>query len=455
MTELVRYDAACRAIADAKSVDEVKGVHDRAEAMRAYARQAKNKELEVDAAEIRMRAERRLGEMITDQKNTVGLNQGGRPKTRAEREQVPEPPTLADAGIDRKLSSRAQKMAAVPDDEYETMLADWRGRVQAENERVTVNLLRAGEKKLDRDAKEAALAEKIAAANEALNSEKRFGVIYADPPWRFEPYSRDTGMDRAADNHYPTMDLGDIVAMEVPAADDCVLFLWATPPMLPQALAVMAGWDFEYRSHIIWNKDRIGTGYWSRNKHELLLIGVRGNIPAPEPGTQPASVIDAPVGRHSEKPEIFAEEIERLYPNLPKIELFSRRARLGWFGWGAEAEPEPEPLPLHDPITGEILEDESSSPGPQRQGAHDGEPSIPSSDAARAKSDGLPAVADRAVPERQSEQAVTSSSPTSPVRNERCQGIKKDCPHSHNPHKVTCATCTTAWMIARQKGEAA
>src|SRR4051812_16242874 len=108
---LARYDEACRAIAAAKSIDEVKEIHDRAEAMRAYARQAKNRELEVDAAEIRMRAERRLGELIIAQKTTVGLrgpehSKGGGSKG-SKREPPPEaPPTLAEVGIDKKLSSR-------------------------------------------------------------------------------------------------------------------------------------------------------------------------------------------------------------------------------------------------------------------------------------------------------------------------------------------------------------
>lgn len=230
-SSLLRYDAACRALADAKSVDDVKDIRDRSEAMRAYARQAKNKQLEVDAAEIRIRAERRLGEMIAGQKATVGLATGTRGQLSGKDtsgSSVVAPPertraTLADAGIDKKLSARAQKMAAVPEAEFESMVGEWRDRVEAENERVTTNLLKAGEKKLARDEKEAALAEKMRAAAESLG-QGTFGVIYADPPWRFEPYSRETGMDRAADNHYPTMDVEAIAAMDVPAADDCALF---------------------------------------------------------------------------------------------------------------------------------------------------------------------------------------------------------------------------------------
>jgi N6-adenosine-specific RNA methylase IME4 len=168
---------------------------------------------------------------------------------------------------------------------------------------------------------------------------RRYGVIYADPPWRFEPYSRDSGMDRAADNHYPTLSLNDVTDVRVQdiAAEDAVLFLWATVPMLPEAMSLMGTWGFTYKSHCIWVKERIGTGYWFRNQHELLLVGTRGDIPAPAQGEQYASVIEAPLGAHSDKPAAFAEMIEELFPSLPAIELFAREQRLGWDAWGNEA----------------------------------------------------------------------------------------------------------------------
>lgn len=198
-------------------------------------------------------------------------------------------------------------------------------------------------KKERRADREAALGEKIARGNDDLAraavSGKRYGVILADPEWRFEPFSRESGMDRAADNHYPTSPTEVIAARPVGeiAARDCVLFLWATAPMLPDALHVMAAWGFTYRSHQIWRKDRPGTGYWFVSEHELLLVGTRGDVPCPAPGTQARSVIEAPVGAHSEKPAFAHEMIERLFPNLPKIELNARAAREGWDRWGAEA----------------------------------------------------------------------------------------------------------------------
>jgi len=191
-------------------------------------------------------------------------------------------------------------------------------------------------KKVMREKKEQQLADR--SIEQSLASEGQlFGVIYADPPWRFETFS-ENGMDRSADNHYPTMSLPDIRCLDVPAADDCVLFMWATAPMLPEALLVMECWGFEYKSQIIWVKDRIGTGYWTRNKHEILLIGTKGNVPAPSMGSQPPSVIELPVGKHSEKPYMFGDMIERLFPTTPKVELFCRSPREGWASFGNEVE---------------------------------------------------------------------------------------------------------------------
>jgi len=171
---------------------------------------------------------------------------------------------------------------------------------------------------------------------------ERFGIVYCDNPWRFEPYSRATGMDRSAENHYPCMLLDDIMALGVPriAAPDSACFMWATSPMMVEALNVLAAWGFRYVSQMVWTKDRIGTGYWFRSQHEILLVGTRGRFVAPAMGTQLPSVLNAPVGRHSKKPDAVAEWIERTWPSLPKIELFRRgAAREGfhWRAWGNEA----------------------------------------------------------------------------------------------------------------------
>lgn len=327
--KLVKYDAACRAIAAAKRVDEVKKIRDVSVAMRAYAKQAENRDLEADAIEIRMRATRRMDQLRQEQKATIGLNKGvrrvGKKPARDTR------PTLAEAGINKNLAHEGRKLGALSSREFEKAVTTAREAVG----KVVKDALRADDKKERRAERERGLA-----AKQLALPNRRYGVILADPEWRFEPWSRETGMDRAADNHYPTSALEVIKSRDVGsiAADDCVLFMWATVPMLPHALCVMEAWGFDYRSHFVWAKDRIGTGYWNRNKHELLLVGVRGNVPAPAMGEQWPSLIEEPVGKHSAKPERFMRMIEEYFPSLPKIEL-NRRGVLptGWDAWGNEA----------------------------------------------------------------------------------------------------------------------
>lgn len=173
-----------------------------------------------------------------------------------------------------------------------------------------------------------------------------YPVLYADPPGRFGVRSEVTGRDRSAENHYPTMPTEEIAGLLAElggvAARDAVLFLWATTPMLLDGLAVMQAWGFTYKSHWIWDKEVAGTGYWGRDRHELLLIGTRGDAVAPLPGTQPDTVHRERKGRHSAKPDAFAERIETLLPGIAKIELFARAARPGWDVWGFEAGSSPE-----------------------------------------------------------------------------------------------------------------
>jgi ParB/RepB/Spo0J family partition protein len=230
------------------------------------------------------------------------------------------------AGTSLDQGDEIDALAGLPEAEQHTLAA----RAQA-GERVSAKHVA---KKLKRQARERQLATATEAASRTL-SKKLYGVIYADPPWRFHVHA-ETGVDHLADNHYPTLAIEEIKAFAVPMAGNAALFLWATVPMLPQAFDVMQTWGFTYKSLITWNKDREGLGYWVRNRVELLLIGTRGNVPAPTPGEQPPQVVEAPRGRHSEKPVIFAEMIERLFPNVPKIEMFARTAREGWDAWGNE-----------------------------------------------------------------------------------------------------------------------
>ncbi len=329
---LVKYDAACAAIAEARSTDEVKNIRDISDAMRAYARQAKNKQLEVDAAEIRFRAERRIGELMEAQRQTVGLSSGtagkGRPPLGGSQPDPPKDtrPTLAEAGIDKNLANRARKLAAVDEDTFNGMVSDWRDRVSEETERVTVNLLQEGE----RAAKKAAQIERFTKKALPVGT---FSVLYADPPWSYS----NSGFTQSAAQQYPTMHIDDICTYELPnLSESAVLFLWATSPLLPEALRVIRAWGFEYKASMIWVKDRApGIGWFVNTKHELLLIATRGQA---HPVKKLDSVFSAAVGKHSKKPVEAYELIEAMYPDWAKVEAFHRgEPREGWEGWGLES----------------------------------------------------------------------------------------------------------------------
>ena len=161
----------------------------------------------------------------------------------------------------------------------------------------------------------------------------KFALIYADPPWQYD-FAEDE--DRAIENHYPTMPLAELEVLPVAdlAAEDCLLWLWTTSPKLREAMRLIEAWGFEYKTSLVWVKDKIGMGYYARQQHELLLVAKRGNPPAPAPEDRPPSVISAPRTAHSAKPEEVYSILERLYPEVAKVELFARSRRPGWAAWG-------------------------------------------------------------------------------------------------------------------------
>lgn len=172
----------------------------------------------------------------------------------------------------------------------------------------------------------------------------RFGAIYADPPWSFKVWSG-KGKARSAENHYDTMSLDQICQLPVAkaAAEDCVLFMWAVMPQLPEALQVIESWGFKYKTCAFnWlkqNKSGVGLftgmGYWTRANAEVCLLATRG-----KPKRINADVkqgILEPVRQHSRKPDCVYERIERLVGG-PYLEMFARQSRPGWTAWGNETD---------------------------------------------------------------------------------------------------------------------
>jgi len=189
---------------------------------------------------------------------------------------------------------------------------------------------------IQRDTNRAERDEILSANNTKLpTGEQKYSVIYADPPWQYTPAET----TRQVENHYPTMPLTEIMAVDVQGLcnNDCALFLWATSGLLPQALEVLNAWGFAYVSSAVWNKQKVGMGYWFRGQHEFLLVGKKGGMPPPKKEDRVSSVFQASRSLHSRKPVEVAEWIEQAYPTQAKIELFSRQPRKGWDVWGNEA----------------------------------------------------------------------------------------------------------------------
>ena len=176
----------------------------------------------------------------------------------------------------------------------------------------------------------------ISKGNAELNTDVKYPVIYADPPWQYDHL---VSVSREIENHYPTMTIEEICALPVAelATDAAMLFLWTTAPHLEKAFQVINSWGFSYRSNAIWDKQKIGLGYYFRTQHEILLVATRGDMVLPAPSERRSSVFSIAREEHSAKPQEFYEVIERYYPELPKIELFCRSPREGWAAWGNQA----------------------------------------------------------------------------------------------------------------------
>jgi N6-adenosine-specific RNA methylase IME4 len=333
VTELVKYDAACRALSEARSVDEVKDIRDKAIAIKSYARQCKNKDLEADAFEIRKRAERRLGEIMD------GAGHGGDRKSSVSEKRLKQ--SLANQGIDTNLAHRARQAKAMPEADFETLIA--RGR-----EEVRKSAERSADSKANRQEKHQSIAAK---ARLSLANMGPFPLILADPPWKWGHFGEqdkenEAGKGRTPDQHYPTLtydEVKDFLVIDKLVRDiahkDAALFLWCTSANISLALEVMVAWGFTYKAHAVWVKDRSGTGLVFRNQHEPLLYGTRGDMPGPQ--YQPKSVFHFPRGEHSAKPPEIRKEIEKMYPDFDaktRLELFCRDKNLeGWTTYGYEA----------------------------------------------------------------------------------------------------------------------
>ena len=176
-----------------------------------------------------------------------------------------------------------------------------------------------------------------------FNTDKKYQIIYADPPWRYDNRKARGGTEK----HYQTMSLEDICKLPVSeiAADNCVLFMWTTYPMLPEALKLIDEWGFKYKTigfqWIKLNKSGkgkfFGLGRWTRGNTEPCLIAIKGK--PKRINNSISQIIEYPIAEHSKKPGIVRKKIVSLVGDLPRIELFARQTPTGWDYWGNECNP--------------------------------------------------------------------------------------------------------------------
>lgn len=178
--------------------------------------------------------------------------------------------------------------------------------------------------------------------------DKKYQIIYADPPWEYKQSGGVNGSRGMAKTHYDTMPTEDICNLPVDkiAGGGAICFLWATFPNIGEAVKVMEAWGFQYKTAaFVWvktypksGKPFWGMGAYTRANAEVCLLGISKGFKAKEQIKSHAvhQIVEAPVGRHSEKPDEVRRRIVELLGDVPRIELFARERVDGWDAWGNE-----------------------------------------------------------------------------------------------------------------------
>jgi N6-adenosine-specific RNA methylase IME4 len=317
---IIKLDQATRMLAEIRSIDDAKQLIDLAEAARVYAQQVRlGIEAQNHAAEIKLRAQRRAGEIL----DSMDKAKGGQPYQEHNSTGYILKPveTYDDLGIDKVDAHRWQTIAKMPEQEFEARIAE---RKDAEEKLTTAGIYR--------EARAIAQADHV---KDIKPPSGKYQIIYADPPWQYQ-----FGFDihGAAQRHYNTMSIDDLCRLPIKdlADDNAVLFLWVTSPKLADCFAVIDAWGFVYKTSFVWDKVKHVMGHYNSVRHEFLLICTRGSYPK-----QSNTLIDSVVtiertDEHSEKPERFRKIIDEMYPAGTRIELFARKRVDGWDTWGSD-----------------------------------------------------------------------------------------------------------------------
>jgi N6-adenosine-specific RNA methylase IME4 len=311
-TQLVHFDTARKELALAQSIDEVKDIRDKAEALRQYIRQqGASLEMQNQAAEIKIRAERRAGEMLAEMEE---IHPGG---DQAKLHDV----TLPDLGITRIQSHRWQLEASLPEEILEQHIAE----VKAQGKELT---------SIDVQRLSARLKRKDYIDELLKMPTDKYRTIVVDPPWPIEKIEREVAITQQQLD-YKTWAIDKIRDLPLPTDEVCHLYLWTTQRYLPISFSILQGWGFTYIFTMVWHKN---GGFQPFNlpqyNCEFVLFGHKGTLPFLTTKNF-FTCFSAPRREHSRKPDEFYDLVRRVSPE-PRIDIFSREKREGFDQYGDE-----------------------------------------------------------------------------------------------------------------------
>lgn len=326
-TDLViaKLDSARQSLVEAKTVQETKYILDVATAAEVLAkRQSLGEEAIGYAHAIKTEALAQLGKLLKEMPKATGAKGVGPIAVPQQNRNAVS--TLAEIGISKKTSMVAQQLAALPDDTRQKI---------AEREQTLKQALLDAKKNLhyaDFSSPSSGTCT-VDDLNKLLLQGKTFGTIYADPPWSYG----NQGTRAATDNHYNTMSIEEIAALPVAslASEQSHIHLWTTNAFLHDSFHLLEHWGFEFKSLLVWDKDRFGIGNYWRLQTEYLLLGTKGGLTFSD-HSQP-NIVRMTRTQHSAKPEAIRKMIEKVSPG-PRLEMFARRVATGWTCWGNEIE---------------------------------------------------------------------------------------------------------------------
>jgi len=320
---LAKFDQAKRALAVARSFDEVKLVRDQAEALRLYVRQqGESLEMQNDMAEIKLRAERRAGALLAARDKNKGA-QGVGVSFHDE-----SAPTLDELGISHSQSHRWQTETQVPDEMFEQYMA----KTRANNGDLTSkDLYRLGQRLKQAEEREQTQANVLELPE--IGDLNR--AIVLDPPWPMQKILRDAAPNQDIFD-YRTMTVDEIAKLPIADLADpagCHVYLWVTQKYVPVGFDLFRAWGVAYECLLTWHKNVGFTPFSWMYDTEHVLFGRIGTLPLQEMGLRLG--FNAKANGHSVKPDEFYDRVIRASPT-PRLELFARRPRDGFRVWGDE-----------------------------------------------------------------------------------------------------------------------